>query len=79
MSVGLPSMKPNITGSWRLVRLESNFGFYPPPRPLLDHIAGEDAQGDAANARNPTTGSKPAEMAILGRAIGAVNLGKKGR
>lgn len=62
-------MKPNFTGSWKLIRREINFGFFAPPR--LKNV-----NGDVTVGRNLTIGGQPAEIAIVGRGMSAGNSGR---
>lgn len=69
---------PNLTGVWKLIRGESDFGFLPPPRFRQDTIVHNapqihitthqiDANGDNTAERNLTLGADPAEILILGK------------
>ena len=72
-------MRPNLTGVWKLVRGESDFGFLPPPRLRVDTIAHQDpllrirtrqkdANGDITLDRDLTIGGEPVNIEIRGRA-----------
>lgn len=69
----------NLSGVWKLLVGESDFGFLPPPKFRLDTVAhaGEririethqiDGNGDNTVVRDLIVGAEPVEAMILGRA-----------
>ena len=71
-------MKPNFTGTWKLIRGECDFAFLPPPKLRVDTIAHvepdfrvrtrqKDANGDLTVDRNLVIGGESVEISIRGR------------
>lgn len=71
-------MKPNFTGTWKLIRGESEFGYLPEPKfrqDLIEHTDPKfrvvthqiDSNGDNTVERNLIIGAAGIEVAILGR------------
>jgi hypothetical protein len=71
-------MRPDFTGTWQLIRGESDFGFLPPPEWRLDTITHKDPQvrirtrqkdanGDITVDRALTVGGEPVTIMIRGR------------
>lgn len=71
-------MRPDFTGTWKLVRGESDFGFLAPPEWRLDTISHQDPRilirtrqkdtnGDTTVDRDLTVGGEPVAIQIRGR------------
>lgn len=74
----MPDVRPNFTGTWKLIRGESSFGLPGPPRSREDTILHEeprimirtvqkDANGTAKVERDLIIGSEPVQIEIHGR------------
>lgn len=72
-------MKPDFTGTWKLIRGESEFAFLPPPRLRVDTISHaesefrvrtrqKDANGDLTVDRDLVIDGAAIEVMIRGRA-----------
>ncbi|MEO5923594.1 MAG: hypothetical protein ABIR70_07185 [Bryobacteraceae bacterium] len=72
-------MPSDLSGTWKLIRGESDFGFLPPPRLRVDMITHrepylhmrtrqKDANGDIVLDRNVTIGGAAEQIVIRGRA-----------
>ena len=78
-------MRPDFTGTWKLIRGESDFGFLAPPGWRLDTIAHEDPQvrirtrqkdanGDTTVDRDLTVGGEPVTIMVRGRELQIIAL-----